>query len=170
MVGRLTMENDVYKRKPTSREAMEGVEPETQFGRMCRKLDIRIIAASSPQAKGRVERHHGTHQDRLIKKMRLEGIGDYEAANRYLDERYLEEHNAKFGCEAAAGANFHRRLSKRTDLKWVFVWRPSEWCSRDKRWRLVRSPRRNRRRGRSANRGWSRGRASRRRNTRGARR
>ena len=52
--------------------------------------------------------------------MRLEGIGDYEAANRYLDERYLEEHNAKFGCEAAAGANFHRRLSKRTDLKWVF--------------------------------------------------
>ena len=111
---------NVYKRKPTSREQMEGIEPETQFGRMCRKLDIRIIAASSPQAKGRVERHHGTHQDRLIKKMRLEGIADYEAANRYLDERYLEEHNAKFGCDPASGADFHRRLSKRVDLKWVF--------------------------------------------------
>jgi hypothetical protein len=92
----------VYKRRPTSRETMAGIEPETQFGRMCRKLAIRIIAASSPRAKGRVERHHGTHQDRLIKKMRLEGIGDYEAANRYLDEQYLAEHNAKFACEPTA--------------------------------------------------------------------
>lgn len=85
---------NVYKRQPTSREALAGIEPETQFGRMCAKLGIGIIAASSPQAKGRVERHHGTHQDRLIKKMRLEGIADYEAANRYLDEKYLDEHNA----------------------------------------------------------------------------
>ncbi len=91
----------VYKRRPTSRETMAGIEPETQFGRMCAKLGIRIIAASSPQAKGRVERHHGTHQDRLIKKMRLEGIGDYEAANRYLDERYLVEYNTRFACEPA---------------------------------------------------------------------
>ena len=67
---------NVYKRKPTSRKAIEGIEPETQFGRMCAKLGSRIIAASSPQAKGRVERHHGTHQDRMIKKMRLQGIAD----------------------------------------------------------------------------------------------
>ena len=111
---------NVYLRQPTSREAIEGIEPETQFGRMCAKLGIAIIAASSPQAKGRVERHHGTHQDRLIKKMRLQGIADYEAANRYLDEQYLPEHNAKFGCEPSAGADFHRRLSKRLDFKWVF--------------------------------------------------
>ena len=80
---------NVYQRQPTSREALEGIKPETQFGRMCAKLGIGIIAASSPQAKGRVERHHGTHQDRLIKKMRLRGIVDYEAANRYLDEEYI---------------------------------------------------------------------------------
>lgn len=110
----------VYQRRPTSREAIAGIEPETQFGRMCRKLGIRIIAASSPQAKGRVERHHGTHQDRLIKKMRLAGIADYEAANRYLDEQYLAEHNAKFACQPTAGADFHRRLPKRLDLRWVF--------------------------------------------------
>lgn len=67
-----------------------------------------------------MERHHGTHQDRLIKKMRLKGIADYEAANRYLDEQYLPEHNAKFASEPSAGADFHRRLSKRLDLKWVF--------------------------------------------------
>ena len=83
---------NVYKRKPTSRELLVGIEPETQFGRMCAKLGILIIAASSPQAKGRVERHHATHQDRLIKKMRLAGIADYEAANRYLDARYLDEY------------------------------------------------------------------------------
>ncbi len=111
---------NVYLRQPTSREAIEGIEPETQFGRMCAKLGIAIIATSSPQAKGRVERHHGTHQDRLIKKMRLQGIADYEAANRYLDEQYLPEHNAGFASEPSAGADFHRRLSKRLDFKWVF--------------------------------------------------
>ena len=122
---------NVYKRKPTSRELIEGIEPETQFGRMCAKLGIRIIAASSPQAKGRVERHQGTHQDRLIKKMRLEGIADYEAANRYLDERYLREHNAKFGCEPAAEADFHQRLPKGLDLKWVFCLEAERVVSND---------------------------------------
>ena len=122
---------NVYQRQPTSRETLEGIEPQTQFGRMCAKLGIGIIAASSPQAKGRVERHHGTHQDRLIKKMRLQGIADYEAANRYLDEQYLDEHNAKFTCEAAAGADFHRQLSKRLDLKWVFCLEAERVVSND---------------------------------------
>ena len=117
---------NVYKRQPTSREAMEGSKAEMQFGRMCAKLGVPIIAAASPQAKGRVERHHGTHQDRLVRKMRLEGIADYEAADRCLEERRMAEHNAKFACEPAAGADFHRRLSKRLDLKWVF-------CLEDKR-------------------------------------
>jgi len=122
---------NVYKRQPTSREAIEGIEPETQFGRMCAKLGIRIIAASSPQAKGRVERHHGTHQDRMIKKMRLEGIADYEAANLYLDELYLREHNAKFGCEPASEADFHQRLPKGLDLKWVFCLEAERVVSND---------------------------------------
>jgi len=53
---------------------------------MCAKRGIRIIAASSPQAKGRVERAHGTHQDRLVKKLRLAGIADYDRANAFLEE------------------------------------------------------------------------------------
>src|SRR5258708_3200331 len=57
---------NVYKRKATSGEQLRGEVPVTQFGRMCQKLGIRIIAASSPQATGRAERNHGTHQDRLI--------------------------------------------------------------------------------------------------------
>ena len=110
----------VYQRRATTSELIEGIEPETQFGRMCAKLGIGIIAASSPQAKGRVERHHGTHQDRLIKKMRLRGIVDYEAANRYLDEEYLAEHNERFCCEPAAGADFHQALPRGTELRGVF--------------------------------------------------
>ena len=69
---------NVYVRAATEAEKCEGKEPLTQFGRMCGKLGIRIIAASSPQAKGRVERVHGTHQDRLVKKLRLAGIANYE--------------------------------------------------------------------------------------------
>jgi hypothetical protein len=55
--------------------------------------DRRIIAANSPQAKGRVERNHGTHQDRLVKKMRLKKIKTYAEANRFLEKEYLPEQN-----------------------------------------------------------------------------
>ena len=70
---------NVYQRKPTSREALEGIEPETQFGRMCAQLGITILAAGSPQAKGRVERHHGTRprspdqEDAAARDRRLRG-------------------------------------------------------------------------------------------------
>ena len=49
-----------------------------------------------PQAKGRVERNHGTHQDRLIKKMRRKAIASYEAANQFLENEYLPKHNRRF--------------------------------------------------------------------------
>jgi transposase len=62
---------NVYVREPSAQERLRGEEPRTQFGRMCSELGIAIIAASSPQAKGRVERNHGTHQDRLVKKLRF---------------------------------------------------------------------------------------------------
>src|SRR4030081_1512997 len=76
--------------------ATECRRPCTPTGRTCAKLGIGIIAASSPQAKGRVERAHGTHQDRLVKKLRLAGIANYEQANRYLDEHYLAQHNERY--------------------------------------------------------------------------
>ena len=78
-----------------------------------------------------MERHHSTHQDRLIKKMRLADMADYEAANRYLDEQYLDEHNAKFVREPSAGADFHQRLSKSLDLQWVFCLESERVVSND---------------------------------------
>ena len=87
---------NVYVREPNAEEQATGAVPLTQFGRMCASLGIQIIAASSPQAKGRVERNHGTHQDRLVKKLRRLGIADAAAANAFLEATYLPEHNVRF--------------------------------------------------------------------------
>ena len=92
----------------------------TQFGRMCGKLGIELIAASSPQAKGRVERLHGTHQDRLVKKLRRKGISSHAEANRYLEAEYLTEHNGRFGRVALKGESYHRRAPGSRELDKIF--------------------------------------------------
>ena len=109
---------NVYKRKPTENELAAGIKPAaTQFGRMCARLGIEIIAAHSPQAKGRVERNHGTHQDRLVKKLRRKKIADYQAANVFLAGEYLAEHNERFAREAA---DYHSRAPTAKQLRRIF--------------------------------------------------
>ena len=110
----------MYKRKATPAEQLRGEVPVTQFGRMCQKLGIRIIAASSPQAKGRVERNHGTHQDRLIKKLRRKKIDSYEAANQYLEKEYLPGHNQRFARPAARTEDYHGRKPTARELRQIF--------------------------------------------------
>ena len=110
----------MYKRKATPAEQLQGKVRVTQFGRMCPKLGIRIIAASSPQAKGRVERTHGVHQDRLIKKRRRKKIASYEAANEYLEKQYLPEHNRRFVREAAKPEDYHRRKPTARERREIF--------------------------------------------------
>jgi len=122
---------NVYKREPTERERLQGKAPTTQFGRMCERLEIRIIAASSPQAKGRVERNNGVHQDRLVKKLRRKGIQDYEAANGYLEEEYLPEHNRRFAREAARPEDYHVRRPSAARLREVFRLETERWVSND---------------------------------------
>ena len=111
---------NVYVREPSEKELLRGEVPVTQFGRMCERLGIRIIAASSPQAKGRVERNHGTHQDRLVKKMRLKKIATYEAANEFLEREYLPEHNRRFATLPASGEDYHQPAPKRREWGDVF--------------------------------------------------
>jgi hypothetical protein len=111
---------NLYKRKATPAEQLRGKIPVTQFGRMCQKLGIRIIAASSPQAKGRVERNHGTHQDRLIKKLRRKKIASYEAANEYLEKEYLPEHNRRFARAATKPEDYHGRKPTARELREIF--------------------------------------------------
>ncbi len=68
----------------------------TQFGRAMKNLGIHMIAAYSPEARGRCERMFRTHQERLPKELALAGIKDMEAANRYLKDIYLPAFNQEF--------------------------------------------------------------------------
>jgi hypothetical protein len=122
---------NVYVRRPTEAERLADIAPLTQFGRMCAALDIQIIPASSPQAKGRIERQHGTQQDRLIKKLRRAGVTTYEGANQFVAGGYLSEHNARFARPAAAPEDFHRRRPSRTRLDQVFVLQETRTLSND---------------------------------------
>jgi len=78
-----------------------GEEARTQFGQVMKALGIEMIAAGSPQAKGRVERLFRTLQDRLLKELRLDSIRTRKAANRYLNETFIPAYNQRFGVEAA---------------------------------------------------------------------
>jgi hypothetical protein len=73
----------------------------TQFGRALKQLGIEMIAAYSPEARGRCERAFRTHQERLPKELALAGIKDMEAANRYLEEVYITEFNKEFSRTSA---------------------------------------------------------------------
>jgi transposase len=103
-------------REATLEELACGTGPETQFGRALRELDVELILARSPQAKGRVERVNGTLQDRLVKALRRAGISDLAAANAFLEEKFLAEFNARFGKSAADPHDAHRPLAANLDL------------------------------------------------------
>lgn len=111
---------NVYVRPGTAAEQAAGVVPLTPLGRMCAALEIQIIPASSPQAKGRVERNHGTHQDRLVKKLRRLGIAADGPANAFLATTYWPQHNARFTQAPAGTDDFHRRCPSATTLDRVF--------------------------------------------------
>lgn len=114
----------------TSRENGVAKDSETHFGRVLRELDIELICAHSPQAKGRVERANGTLQDRLIKEMRLRGISTVDEANQYLP-KYIEEHNEKFGKEPRSEEDAHRPMREQDDLERIFARRSTRKISKD---------------------------------------
>ena len=100
--------HSVYQRTPTAAErGREERRVVTQFGRMCARLGIQLIGARSPQAKGRVERAHGTHQDRLVKKLRRAGLADRGGANAFLPG-YWAQHNARYAIRPQQPADYHR--------------------------------------------------------------
>jgi transposase len=92
----------------------------TQFGRAMKDLDIEIICANTPQAKGRVERAIQVMQDRLVKEMRLRDISNIEAANEYVAE-FMTDYNARFAVQPRSAHNVHRPLGPNEDLRQVFT-------------------------------------------------
>jgi Helix-turn-helix domain len=114
-------------------EQLAGKEPQTQFGRAMEQLGVELILANSPQAKGRVERMNGVLQDRLVKALRLEGISEMKAANKFLRKKFLPAFNRKFELQAASQADVHRKAPG--DLDQVLSWREERVVQRD--WTVV---------------------------------
>lgn len=93
---------------PSKQDRTSGL---TQFGRALYELNIDIICANTPQAKGRVERANRTLQDRLVKELRLRGIDTIEAANAYAPE-YIADFNGRFGKEPRNPKDMRRHLRR----------------------------------------------------------
>lgn len=93
--------------KPTIEEQLSGQEPMSHFEKSLAALEVEVIHANSPQAKGRVERLFKTLQDRLVREMRLLSIKSVEEANAFL-ETYLPKYNSRFRKEARLKADLHR--------------------------------------------------------------
>jgi transposase len=101
----------------------------TQVGRALAELKIEHIASYSPEGRGRMERLFGTLQKRLPPLFRLHRITTVEAANRYLKEVYMAEHNARFAVAAAEeGSAFVPFVG---DLKEVFCIRQERVVGND---------------------------------------
>ncbi len=86
-----------------------------------RALEIELIFALSPQAKGRVERLFGTLQDRLIKEMRVARVGSLEHANQFLQETFIPFWNRRFTVNPAKAIDAHRELPHGIDLNALFA-------------------------------------------------
>jgi transposase len=103
---------------------------ETQFERAMQELDIQILCASTPQAKGRIERANQTLQDRLVKELRLRGISSIQAANEYMSE-YREDYNRRFAVMPRSNHDAHRPLQKTENLDLILSHQETRILSRN---------------------------------------
>src|SRR6202161_1415918 len=118
-VAHYTDKNSIFRtiRRAGIREQLQGEGARSQFGRALQELGMEWIAAQSPQAKGRIERLFETLQDRLVKEMRLAGIATIEAANHFLEVRFLPEWEQRFAVAPRHPRNAHRRLGREHRLE-----------------------------------------------------
>jgi transposase len=100
----------------------------TQFGRALHELNIDIICANSPQAKGRVERANKTLQDRLVKELRLRDISTIEAANAMLPG-FLAEYNGRFAKPPRGLKDLHRQVSAWAEVDAALTWKEERTVS-----------------------------------------
>jgi len=116
--------------EPTVEEQLAGVTPTSQFGRALRELEVELIPAHSPQAKGRIERLFKTFQDRVIKEMRLAGVATIHAANQFL-AGYLPRYNQRFAVPPAQPTDLHRPRPGGRDLERILCIHTTRVLRRD---------------------------------------
>jgi transposase len=119
--------NSIFRVNVPSASAGEAL---TQFGRAMQELDIEIICANSPQAKGRVERVIQTLQDRLPKELRLRAISNLTHGNAYLPE-FQQDFNQRFAVEPRSAVDAHRRLTAKEDLARILTWQEARTLSKN---------------------------------------
>lgn len=106
-------------------KAKDGMKNEsvglTQFGRAMSELEIEMIFANSPQAKGRVERMNETLQDRLVKELRLRNISTIKEANRFVQEEFMDQFNQQFAVAPQVPLNMHRVLRNNQNLSAILT-------------------------------------------------
>lgn len=133
--------DSIYKttRKAAVDEDLREELPMTQFTRAMSELGVDVICAHSPQAKGRVERGFKTHQNRLVKELRLAGLSSISAANEFLRKTYIARHNARFAVTPARQVDAHRRIHPGQKLHQILSSRAERtvqpdftvrWCKR----------------------------------------
>jgi hypothetical protein len=114
-------QNRVGARSRSNTEEREAEQTHSIIGRALESLDIELILALSPQAKGRVERLFGTLQDRLIKEMRIAGVNSLAAANCFLEDVFIPWWEARFAIAPAEPLDAHRELPEGADLDRLFA-------------------------------------------------
>ena len=102
----------------------------TQFSRALSELNIDIVCANSPQAKGRVERAHLTLQDRLVKELRLRSISTQETANDFAPE-FIENYNKHFAKTPRSNHDAHRPVREDENLALIFTWQEDRKVSKN---------------------------------------
>ena len=112
-----------------NRKEPQGGPGVTQFGRALSNLNIDILCANTPAAKGRVERAHLTLQDRLVKELRLRGISDIAAANAFAPE-FVADYNRRFARTPRSEHDAHRPLRRSENLARVFSWQETRIVSK----------------------------------------
>jgi transposase len=103
----------------------------TQYGRACKELDIEIICANTPQAKGRVERNNKTQQDRLVKELRLRGISTIDEANKFLATYWWETFNGKFAVHPENKEDAHRKLLQEHNIEKILCYKDTRTISKN---------------------------------------
>lgn len=119
--------------KVNSPEDYRDKKKRTRFSSWMAKLWVAVIYSKIPEWKWRVEKWNQTHQDRLVKKMRLKWIKTMEDGNRYLEELYIKQHNEKFSIPAREEWNTHEKLTdvERKNLLWYFAKSTARTVKRD---------------------------------------
>lgn len=119
--------------KNTHKSVMDNPQVLTQFQRAMRQLDIELISAYSPQAKGRIENLFPILQHRLVRELRLAGIKTPAEANRFCEEVFIPQFNQKFGVGPKKRGDIHRKLTQleKEKLDQIFSHQETRYVNND---------------------------------------